>query len=124
MLKVIIKLLTVLNYRPWYGDSNYTHYTCVNTVSRLNSYTLSNLYIQDSIIYNYIKENVVHNKKEPITANLRGSFDNKIEIFFKDNSLDVETFIVKIKTDKYNFNDVEKICDKYKIKCNLINDIT
>ena len=120
MLKVITTLLTVLNYRPWYGDSNYTHYTCVNTLSRLNSDTLSNLYIQDSVIYNCIKENVVHNKKEPITANLRGSIDNKIDIFFKDNSLNVETFIVKIKSDKYNFSDVEKMCNRYKIKCNVI----
>ena len=120
MLKIITTLLTVLNYRPWYGDSNYTHYTCVNTVSHLNSDTLSNLYIQDSVIYNCILENVVHNKKEPITSNLRGS-DKQINLFFKDNSLNVETFIVKIKSDKHNFSDVEKICDRYKIKCNLIN---
>jgi hypothetical protein len=120
MLKVITTLLTVLNYRPWYGDSNFIYYTCVNTISRLNSDTLSNLYIQDPIIYNCINENVVHNKKEPITANLRGTIDNKIDIFFKDNSLNVETFIVKIKSDKYNFSDVEKICDRYKIKCNVI----
>ena len=120
MLKVITTLLTVLNYRPWYGDTSYVHYTCVNTVSITNSDTLSNLYIQDPVVYNCIRENVVNNKKEALTANLRGSIDNKIDIFFKDNSLNVETFIVKIKSDKYNFNDVEKMCDKYKIKCNLI----
>ena len=120
MLKIITTLLTVLNYRPWYGDSNYTHYTCVNTVSHLNSDTLSNLYIQDSVIYNCIIDNVVHNKKDFLTANLRGTTDTQMNLFFKDNSLNVETFIVKMKSDKYNFNDVEKMCNKYKIKCNLI----
>jgi hypothetical protein len=120
MLKIITTLLTVLNYRPWYSDNNYTHYTCINTVSRINSNTFSNLYIQDPILYNCIKENVVHNKKDGITANLRGSTDTQINLFFKDNSLSVETFIVKIKSNKYNFSDVEKICDKYKIKCDLI----
>ena len=104
MFKFITSLLVILSYRPWYKDDNYIYYTCIN--------------IKNSN-YNCIMNNVIHNKKNPLTVNLRGSQDKQIDFYFKNNSFDTELFIIKV-NNTHNFTYVENLCNLFKVSCNLV----